>query len=82
MRKIAWIAAIAESRETPGTYCAYGIPIQEGTNILALLKQHPDLTQAELCTTKKECRRLVDYWNQCFRDNGTHTYYGNGNPLF
>lgn len=33
-----------------------------------------EMTAAQLCSTKKVALQLADFWNECFKKNGTSIY--------
>ena len=65
-----WIAAIVNE---DGEQYAYGIPVRENENIVSKVK---GATAANICPTKKAMYDLVQYWNDCFRENKTYMFTG------
>ena len=40
------------------------------SNLLFSL-QIPGITSANICSTKKEAEKVVDFWNKCYKKNKT-----------
>ena len=34
----------------------------------------PKVSVMHYCPTRKEARELADYWNQCYKENGSYDY--------
>ena len=54
---------------------AYMVRVPVGVNILSRLEQHK-IDVAHTCETKKDCIQLVNFWNNCYKDNGSYLFDG------
>lgn len=65
------------SRENPEPnigYYAYVLTTNENLNLVSELKAIKGLVSVNVCSTKKRARELVEFWNQCFKGNGTYLF--------
>lgn len=70
----------AENKETnPGLY-AYVIKINSSSNLKSSLECIGGLVHANIFPTKKEAEYTANFWNTCYKVNGTYFY--DGAPLF
>ena len=63
------------ANETPerGLY-AYMIRCTESDNIKAILERVGGIIHAKICPTKKNAAETVNYWNACYKANGTYLF--------
>ena len=52
---------------------AYAIKVNESENLLSKLKIK-GITHANICSTKKQAEKVVNYWNECYKNNGTNLF--------
>ena len=43
-----------------------------GNENLLFSLQIPGITAANICGTKKEAEKIVDFWNECYKKNETY----------
>lgn len=55
-------------------YYAYVLKTNEKTNLVAQLDDIVGLVSATICPTKKRAEELAEFWNTCFRRNGTYLF--------
>ena len=52
---------------------AYAIKVNESENLLSKLKIK-GIIHANICSTKKQAEKVVNYWNECYKNNGTNLF--------
>lgn len=57
----------------PG-YCAFVYSVSESENLKRSLEIIGGLQAAQLCQTKKAAQELADFWNDCYKKNGTYFF--------
>ena len=57
-----------------GGYYAYVIKFSSSDNLDSLLNKIGGLKVANVCATKKEADKLVNSWNDSFKENGMYAY--------
>lgn len=57
----------------PGYY-AYVHSVRQNDNLKTSLDSIGGLQAAQLCQTKKEAAQLADFWNDCYKCNGTYFF--------
>lgn len=63
-----------ENKETnPGLY-AYVIKINSSNNLKSALECIGGLVHANIFPTKKDAEHTVNYWNDCYKANGTYLF--------
>lgn len=55
-------------------YYAYVLTTNENLNLVSELKAIRGLVSANVYPTKKRAREMVEFWNQCFKRNGTYLF--------
>lgn len=65
---------IAITIKTEGKYISSVICAGESDNLLSILKIE-NIHNATICSSKKKAYELSNYWNECYKKNGTHLYY-------
>lgn len=40
-------------------------------NLLALIKDCPNISKVNICSTKKEAEKIAEMWNESYKANGT-----------
>lgn len=55
-------------------YYAYVLKTNENRNLVSELDGIVGLVSANVCHTKKQAYELVEFWNTCFRRNGTYLF--------
>ena len=67
---------IAVTAEENNKYYSYMIIYHNCNNLLSTLKEHEhnNLIHANICSTKKEARALVELWNESYKNNGTFLF--------
>ena len=68
---------LAATSEENGKYYSYVIKTYKNYNLLTELEAHKrnNLIHANICNSKKEAYRLVEFWNNCYKENGTYLFY-------
>lgn len=59
----------------PGYY-AFVHSVGQNDNLKSSLDGIGGLQAAQLCQTKKEAAQLADFWNECYKRNGTYFFEG------
>lgn len=69
-----WIVATANAGER-GTetekHFSYAMRLSSGSELKGQLES---VDHAHLCGTKKQAYQLADFWNECYKANGTYMY--------
>jgi len=55
------------------TFCAFVASIEENNNLKAIFERLKDCIIIQPCKTKKQAIELTDYWNNCYKINGTYS---------
>lgn len=53
---------------------AYALTVNRCYNLVHVLARENNLMCANVCATKKEAERIADFWNECYKNNGTYLY--------
>ena len=64
---------IAIQVEENGKYYAYAIKVSENDNLLSKLKIK-NIVTANICSTKKRAKELVEFWNANHKSNGKYLF--------
>lgn len=64
--------AVTETQN--GKNYSFVLRVGANDNILSVLKGYPHLTTVNACKTKTEAERLVNFWNECYKNNGTYLF--------
>lgn len=58
---------------SPGYY-SFVFSVGENDNLASRLDNIGGLQAAQLCQTKKAAQELADFWNDCYKRNGTYFF--------
>lgn len=61
---------IAISTQNDGKNFASVLRVAETDNLVFSL-QISGITAANICSTRKEAKKIVDFWNECYKKNKT-----------
>ena len=70
------VSVVVESTLTDdagGNY-AYMVKFTSSDNLRSVLDRIGGLKAANMCTTKKEAKELVEVWNEAYKQNGTYAF--------
>ena len=70
MEKTTFIAVTVHE---DGKYYSYAIKTKNNNNLLSVLNIK-GIVSANVCDTFKKAREIVDYWNECYKRNGTYMF--------
>ena len=70
MDKNSYLAVTVEEN---GKYYAYMIKHHNSNNLLNIL-DIKGILHANICETKKEAERIVENWNESYKQNGTYMF--------
>lgn len=70
MKKNSYIVVTVEEN---GKYYAYMIKHHNSNNLLSVLNIK-GILHANICDTKKEAERIVEQWNESYKQNGTYMF--------
>lgn len=62
---------IAISTRTNNKNLASVLRVAESDNLIFSLQIH-GITAANICSTKKEAEKVVEFWNKCYKNNKTY----------
>ena len=65
--------AAVTCEDTNGKLYAYVINFTDSDNALFAL-QRPGILHANIYTTKKRASEIADFWNECYKKNGTYKF--------
>lgn len=65
---------IAFSAQVNGKNYAGTLTKTEQENIAFLSAQIPNLTAAHICDSRKKAEEMAEFWNDCFKKNGTSAF--------
>lgn len=70
------VSVVIESTFTdePGGNYAYIVKFTSNDNLKSVLDRIGGLKAANMCTTKKEAKELVETWNEAYKQNGTYAF--------
>ena len=71
-----WLAVTVEEN---GKFYAYVVKAAQNNNLVSLLAGNAQLKAANIYGTKKQAAAVVQFWNDCYRQNGTYLF---DNPKF
>lgn len=75
MAKRFYIAAtVQDTFEGKTGYYAFIIPVSEADNLQAVLSRHKGLLHTNIMPTKKRATEIVQFWNECYKNNGTYMF--------
>ena len=63
----------AATREQNGKNYAFVIKASNGDNLISLFARQ-EAKQVHACATKKDAEKLADFWNECYKKNGTNAF--------
>ena len=64
---------IAITTKTGDKYLSFVLCVRNSDNLLSALNIK-DIQNANICSSKKLAYELSDYWNECYKINGTYLY--------
>jgi len=70
MKKTLYIVATKENKDGKKWACVIGLP--SCYNLISAFTENT--ITANVCDTKKEAYDLMEFWNECFKKNGTLAY--------
>lgn len=56
-----------------GKHYAYAVPFTSRDNVLCKL-EIKNILHANIYRTKKETAQVVEFWNKCYKENGTYMF--------
>lgn len=65
---------MAVTEKIQGKNYAYALTVPRSENLVHVFAKENNLTHANVCATKKEAERIADFWNECYKNNGTYLY--------
>lgn len=63
-------------QQTNGKFSAFVIQVSHSENLISALSRYKNISTATICGTKKEAEETADFWNECYRENGTYLWDG------
>ena len=73
MKKMKNNSYIAVTVSENGKYYSYMIKHHNSNNLLNIAKIK-GILHANICDTKKEAERIVEQWNESYKQNGTYMF--------
>lgn len=75
MAKRFYIAATTKGTiEGKEKYYAHIIPVTENENLQSVLDGYKGLLHTNIMPTKKRAMEIVQFWNDCYKNNGTYMF--------
>ena len=71
MKKYFYYAA---TREQNGKNYAFVIKASNGDNLVSLFSRYGENLAVNACATKKDADKLANFWNECYKKNGTNAF--------
>ena len=68
------MVSFAIAIEENGRYFAYPLTVPANNNLASEFNGIKGLKSANYCASRKKATELTDFWNQCYRNNGTYLY--------
>ena len=53
-------------------YISFVIPFTEATNVETLIRE--TFVHENVYTSKKQAQEVCDFWNECYKKNGTYAF--------
>lgn len=72
MKKNYYLAA---SDTKAGKNFAYVLEAGSSNNLLYVLAGRSNLKYVNICDSKKEAKKIVDFWNDCYKKNDTYALF-------
>lgn len=66
-----WLACTIEES---GKFYAYAVKVSSSDNLTAILGRIAHLQAANIYGTKKQAAAVVQFWNDCYKQNGTYLF--------
>lgn len=57
-----------------GKHVSFVLPVSGSDNLMSVLARVNGLSAANICATKKDAAQLAEFWNECYKANGTYMY--------
>lgn len=57
-----------------GNHYAVADKCPESSNFLTAVKGYTGAVAVNICPTSKKAQELADFWNKCYKSNGTHLF--------
>lgn len=57
-----------------GKHVSYVLDVPGSYNLVSVLSGIQGLTSANICKNKKAAAEIVEYWNKCYKTNGTYLF--------
>lgn len=70
MRKTYLAVTEAENEKN----IAYVLGIGESENVVAVFRDYKNIIFANIYPTKKRAKEVADFWNDCYKKNGTYKF--------
>ena len=67
-----WVES-APTDDYSGNY-AYMVKFRSSDNLKSVLDRIDGLKAANMCATRKEAKKLVETWNEAYKQNGTYAF--------
>jgi len=76
MDKYVWYVL---NRCKDGKYYAHAFRLRMTENLVSFMREYPDIETMNPCESKTYAKELAQYWNECYKKNGTYMF---GNVKF
>lgn len=70
-RKNFYYVAITEKNKK---LFAHVVRVNNYSDLLFALNRIENITSATACSTKREASELAEFWNECYKKNGTYLF--------
>lgn len=67
-------AYLATTIEKDGKRYSYIVSVNNRDNLLSVLGRIKGIEHANIYLTKKEAVKTVQFWNECYKNNGTYMF--------
>ena len=74
MNKRVAMVSFAITIEENGKYFAWPLTVPANNDIVSEFAGIKGLKTANYCPSRKKAKELADFWNGCYRRNGTYLY--------
>lgn len=65
---------LATTVQENGKRYAYIVPVSSGDNLLSVIARIKGVEHINAYPTKKEAKEVVEFWNECYKINGTYMF--------
>lgn len=66
-----WLAVTVKEN---GKHYSYVVKAPQNDNLVSIFEKIPNLQTANIYTSKKKAGEVVQFWNDCYRKNGTYMF--------